>query len=1579
MVEGDDYVLTCSKTGGITCGTVTPSSIHLDPGDTAHVTVTYLVGSTTGEIRLTATGVASNMGFFVVTTHPTITLAVPILSSGSRAVVRNRQPIIRALFLPNGSAVDTTKTVLMLRSDTVTKLARANRGLIEWDVDSAHWIAPGDSAQISVTACALTGVCNTVTRWAVLPADNKPVIGFTGIPLGALGRQFGSAFGPGFSVSGSEVETGISTPTYVSMGASRRAALVYSTRQSYPRALFPIDLELTWPVGTPDQIKVLLWDGAVKLDSVVLASPTCATGAARRCRTVLQGDFSASTFSTPTRKWLMVEVRVTSGSTTEASTDSVEAVIVDRRSTRYGSGWWPASVLELVSAGTDRMIVGPSGTAAIYRGNGDSLYLSPPGDFTVLKKVGSTWELAPRGSLAKIVFDANGRLIRALDANGNKDSIVYNGATDQVTALRDPVGRSITFGYDANLKLSTLTDPLGRQTRVTIDNSTNQLTYDSLPSPTSRPYTTTFAYQTYPGTNTLVITKRVGVLADTTLVTYDSTFRRRPSQVTLPQVQDETGASVKPVIQYTPVERQGWQALRSLDSVYVEIKDPRNHWTRSLLNRWGQARRSWDALGLLGRNDFTGEGFLLWNEGKNGDSSRVYHRYDDLRRLVSDYIIRSASDTFLIDSLVYDSNHRVIRTIRHTSEFFFYQSWYTTYDSKGNILSTITPNADTTRFWYRADGLLDSTRAPGEMRSKVFAYDGTLKNVLSVRDENGEIVSQYAYDSAGRTISVQTGAKHVRTGTPDSVWYGRTETFYTAANQIDSTRVMQALGDCADLGCPLSEWPLPSDTVLTQRVGYRFDRAGRDSVRLNDRGKGTLYLYDRLGRVVSRRPFADSMTVRDSLVYDIAGNLRKTITRRADTITTNYDSRNRDTLTVIPGVGTLRRTFGGPLEQVTRVWFDSFVDSIGGVNPELRWTYDQRGRLIADTSYTGATARATTYSYDAVERLTSVTDPVGTWTMRYEKKRGYLDTLITPFSDTLRYTFDSQERTLGPYWQSSGPLQSRLPTFSEVGALKTLTHSVATTPSYTAGKWDRAWNPDSSGPPLLPKWTEQHGAGAAIETLRDSANFDGWGRLVAWIQRKDGTGWVVRDTFRFDRVGNIKTTAGAEVYDITTGRLTARTDAGGTWSYSYDRAGNLVQATQAGITWTYGYDALNRLRTVKRGATLIARYAYDVSGRRIAKRVYSNATGGTVAYTRFAYSGPNVAFEADSLNAMTLKYVWGRAADDLLAVRDGAGNQFYVVQDLLHNVRGVVNRDGTWKVSQRFGPYGARTAVDSSGSGLGFELRYRWTGREYDAESGWYYFRARYFDPSQRRFVQEDPIGYGGGVNVYAYGDGNPTNGRDPTGLRFPRTIPNLETETPGPQSIIGAGGGGSWGDPWGQEDDYDERWDSSHPQGDVHVVTICLAGSCKSLTVLVTNGDFDPSVGHELDLIVAGAVAAIRADATGFTVSAFTSGHEGVRSAHNRGDGMDISRIDGAPVAQSSLTAGFLRGFMSNTTLPSGSIIMAPGDFGYRKGAAARWSPIEMSQVYTQPGRYFGQTLGFMHRNHIHVTWGSGSGVPAY
>ena len=60
---------------------------------------------------------------------------------------------------------------------------------------------------------------------------------------------------------------------------------------------------------------------------------------------------------------------------------------------------------------------------------------------------------------------------------------------------------------------------------------------------------------------------------------------------------------------------------------------------------------------------------------------------------------------------------------------------------------------------------------------------------------------------------------------------------------------------------------------------------------------------------------------------------------------------------------------------------------------------------------------------------------------------------------------------------------------------------------------------------------------------------------------------------------------------------------------------------------------------------------------------------------------------------------------------------------------------------------------------------YRWNGEQTDAESGLTYMRNRYYQPSTGRFIQRDPIGYAGGLNLYAYCGGDPISRKDPDGL----------------------------------------------------------------------------------------------------------------------------------------------------------------------------------------------------------------------
>ena len=72
---------------------------------------------------------------------------------------------------------------------------------------------------------------------------------------------------------------------------------------------------------------------------------------------------------------------------------------------------------------------------------------------------------------------------------------------------------------------------------------------------------------------------------------------------------------------------------------------------------------------------------------------------------------------------------------------------------------------------------------------------------------------------------------------------------------------------------------------------------------------------------------------------------------------------------------------------------------------------------------------------------------------------------------------------------------------------------------------------------------------------------------------------------------------------------------------------------------------------------------------------------------------------------------------------------------------------------------------------------FRYTGREWDAETGLYYYRARYYDPASGRFLSEDPIGFKGGIGFYTYTRNDPTDLLDPSGLS-PKRLPPNQTKT---------------------------------------------------------------------------------------------------------------------------------------------------------------------------------------------------------
>ena len=151
---------------------------------------------------------------------------------------------------------------------------------------------------------------------------------------------------------------------------------------------------------------------------------------------------------------------------------------------------------------------------------------------------------------------------------------------------------------------------------------------------------------------------------------------------------------------------------------------------------------------------------------------------------------------------------------------------------------------------------------------------------------------------------------------------------------------------------------------------------------------------------------------------------------------------------------------------------------------------------------------------------------------------------------------------------------------------------------------------------------------------------------------------------------------------------------------------------------------------------------------------------GSITTRRYAYDGQNLLFELDEQNNVITEFVHGSDIDEPLALKRG-GQTYSYHADALGSIMTLT--DQTNKLVQRYeyDAYGNRIFVLDPA----FKQPYSYTGREWDEESGLYYYRARYYDPGVGRFIQKDPIGLAGGMNLYSYVGGNPVKYIDPLGL----------------------------------------------------------------------------------------------------------------------------------------------------------------------------------------------------------------------
>ena len=363
------------------------------------------------------------------------------------------------------------------------------------------------------------------------------------------------------------------------------------------------------------------------------------------------------------------------------------------------------------------------------------------------------------------------------------------------------------------------------------------------------------------------------------------------------------------------------------------------------------------------------------------------------------------------------------------------------------------------------------------------------------------------------------------------------------------------------------------------------------------------------------------------------------------------------------------------------------------------------------TGFTDPESGSTTYAYDTLNRLTTLTPPsaftTGSFGFSYDSLSRRTQ-MTRPNGVTTNYTYDNLSRLLSVLHQLSG------------STIDGATYSL-----------DNAGNRTAK--------TDQR---TAVTT---NYGYDQIYELLSATQGGNTT-----ESYTYDPVGNRLSSLGLSPYNYnTSSELTSTPSA----TYGYDLNGNAVTKNDStGIT-TYAWDFENRLTSVTLpGTGGTVSFKYDPFGRRI----YKASSSGTTVYV---YDLQNIIEETNSSGAVVARYTQGVKIDEPLAMLRSDATNYYEA-DGLGSVTSLSNAAGALAQTYTFDSFGNQTA--SSGT---LTNPFRFTAREFDAETGLQFSRARYYDPNAGRFVSEDPIGFRAGNNFYQYVLNDPLNSIDPLGL----------------------------------------------------------------------------------------------------------------------------------------------------------------------------------------------------------------------
>jgi RHS repeat-associated protein len=935
-------------------------------------------------------------------------------------------------------------------------------------------------------------------------------------------------------------------------------------------------------------------------------------------------------------------------------------------------------------------------------------------------------------------YDLAGNVAASVDALGRRTQYIYN-SMNMVARTIDPLGGVTTYTYDKMGHQTSVTDALGRVTQMSYDSRGRLATVTDANGSVS-----TNAYDN--NGNLLAATDALGRI---NRYRYDARNR---------------------LIGMTAADGGTTQLKYDLNNNFIGSTDALNRSTQKFYDSRDRIIREVDALGNETKYAYDKTDRLITMTDAKGNITN--YQYDELGRQIA----------------IVDASGNITRT---------------EYDKLDNMTATVDANGNRTE--YRYDALNRRVRVIDALGGITkMAYNKT-GNVTSTTDTLNRTTT-YAYDVLNRQISVTNVLGNTATNAYDAV-----------GNVILTT---DALNRQTSYSYDALNQRIATTDSLGQTATWQYDKVGNNISYTDELGATITHTYDSLNR---RTITTDALGNTSKSTYDLAGNLVAVtdgvgnITRYEydgnDRLVKTTDSRNGITLTTYDAVGNVTKIVDAVGNTTTHT-FDALYrlisetnqlgktrtysyDNLGNItkiknrdNREIAYTYDALNRRISETWLNGTNPAINTfnYTYDATDNLLTTTDKNSKYTYTYDildrvasidntgtsgvpaVKFNYsydvvgnlvtvADNIAGINSGITNYTYDTLNRITRLTQSGNGVVNKRIDMgYNAANRMTSLRRyrddNLVVETSYVYDSQQRLTNLSHQ---------KNTTTIASYDYSYDAAN-----KLTQLVSSTDGTSNYTYDaTNQLTGVDNTAQTDEAYSYDANGNRTNSGYQTGsnnqllsdGVYNYEYDNEGNRTKRTEiaTGKVTQYVWDYRNRLANVifkdaVGNVVKTVEYLYDVNNQRIGKKIDGAVT------ERYVLDRNQIALVFDGQGNQTHRYLYGTQVDQVLA-DETPTSMVWALADSQGTVRDLFDDSGN--VVGHF-------SYDSFGNVInpaGLSFRYGYTGREWDGETGQYYYRARYYDSTVGRFISEDPIGFAAGdTNIYRYVANSPTNWVDPSG-----------------------------------------------------------------------------------------------------------------------------------------------------------------------------------------------------------------------